>query len=315
MSMTKKFIVSAIAALSFAPMAKAADAIVAAEPEPMDYVKVCDAYGDGYFYIPGTETCMSISGYFQYQSAYGFKKRDYVDNFRSQIDLDTKNESEYGTVYSRIRVRGDSSNNSRLQGTTIGYMGIGGLELGLYTRQWSTFLFGGGTTVQDGTYGDGENQYVSYTANLGGGTRILGAIDWIQPNKAGYVLAARTRVSNWMFGGGYAYDSASLASNVKLFARVKADAVTAQLIAFYSSKANLYNNNRYKGFSVLGAVRFAATEQIDLNATAQWMEGAGYFLAGNITWNVAPGFETLAEVAYTSRNKTTTGLLRVRRSF
>ncbi len=32
------------------------------EPEPVEYVRVCDAYGKGYFYIPGTETCMRLSG-------------------------------------------------------------------------------------------------------------------------------------------------------------------------------------------------------------------------------------------------------------
>jgi hypothetical protein len=44
------------AALMAAPCL-AADAIVAAEPEPLEYVRVCDPYGTGYFYIPGTETC------------------------------------------------------------------------------------------------------------------------------------------------------------------------------------------------------------------------------------------------------------------
>jgi hypothetical protein len=49
-------IVSAGAAL-------AADVTVIAEPEPVEYVRVCDAYGAGFFYIPGTETCLKISGY------------------------------------------------------------------------------------------------------------------------------------------------------------------------------------------------------------------------------------------------------------
>ena len=35
----------------------AADAIII-EPEPIEYVQVCEAYGSGYFYIPGTETCI-----------------------------------------------------------------------------------------------------------------------------------------------------------------------------------------------------------------------------------------------------------------
>ena len=43
--------------------ARAADAVVVAEPEPMEYVRICDVYGAGFYYIPGTETCLKIGGY------------------------------------------------------------------------------------------------------------------------------------------------------------------------------------------------------------------------------------------------------------
>lgn len=32
------------------------------EPKPVDYVRVCDAYGAGFFYVPGTETCIDFRG-------------------------------------------------------------------------------------------------------------------------------------------------------------------------------------------------------------------------------------------------------------
>ncbi|MBY5807028.1 porin, partial [Rhizobium ruizarguesonis] len=52
----KSLLLGSAAALAVVSGAQAADAIVAAEPEPVEYVRVCDAYGTGYFYIPGTET-------------------------------------------------------------------------------------------------------------------------------------------------------------------------------------------------------------------------------------------------------------------
>jgi hypothetical protein len=39
--------------------AQAADLSVA---EPVDYVRICDAFGTGYWYIPGTDTCLAIHG-------------------------------------------------------------------------------------------------------------------------------------------------------------------------------------------------------------------------------------------------------------
>jgi hypothetical protein len=49
------------AAIVAAGSAQAADLAIAVEP--IDYVKVCDAFGEGYWYIPGTDTCLKIGGY------------------------------------------------------------------------------------------------------------------------------------------------------------------------------------------------------------------------------------------------------------
>lgn len=65
--------------------ARAADPIVA-EPEPMDYVKVCDMYGAGFFYIPGTETCLRISGYVDVQYEYSTYDHNYF-NYQVTIGI------------------------------------------------------------------------------------------------------------------------------------------------------------------------------------------------------------------------------------
>ncbi|MFK3668499.1 porin, partial [Ochrobactrum teleogrylli] len=67
----KSLLLGSAAALVAASGAQAADAIVAPEPEAVEYVRVCDAYGAGYFYIPGTETCLRIHGYVRYDVAGG----------------------------------------------------------------------------------------------------------------------------------------------------------------------------------------------------------------------------------------------------
>jgi len=48
------------AAFAVAGTAHAADLAVA---ESVDYVKVCDAYGAGYWYVPGSDVCLHIGGY------------------------------------------------------------------------------------------------------------------------------------------------------------------------------------------------------------------------------------------------------------
>ncbi|MCR9060548.1 MAG: porin, partial [Rhodobacteraceae bacterium] len=58
--MKLKGLMLGVAAAATATTAQAADLPVA--PEPVDYVRVCDAYGSRFYYIPGTETCLRVGG-------------------------------------------------------------------------------------------------------------------------------------------------------------------------------------------------------------------------------------------------------------
>jgi hypothetical protein len=55
----KTLLLGSAAAFVVVGGAQAADLTIA---EPVDYVRVCDAFGTGYWYIPGTTTCLKIGG-------------------------------------------------------------------------------------------------------------------------------------------------------------------------------------------------------------------------------------------------------------
>ncbi|MEZ5841311.1 MAG: porin [Hyphomicrobiales bacterium] len=55
----KSLILGSAAVLATVTGATAADLPAA---EPVEYVRVCDTFGTGYFCIPGTETCLRIGG-------------------------------------------------------------------------------------------------------------------------------------------------------------------------------------------------------------------------------------------------------------
>ena len=79
----KSILLGASAAALAATGAQAADLPVA--PEPVDYVRVCDAFGTGFFYIPGTETCLKIGGGVRAE----FRMFDVLDNGGSAWDART----------------------------------------------------------------------------------------------------------------------------------------------------------------------------------------------------------------------------------
>lgn len=114
----RKFFLAGCAILAAGTSARAADAIVMApQPEPVEYVRVCDVYGAGFFYIPGTETCLQISGFVFYQVGAasdvdandtpnydGFSAGQFNSYLRTRVAFDARSETEWGTLRSYISV-------------------------------------------------------------------------------------------------------------------------------------------------------------------------------------------------------------------
>nr|WP_321484223.1 porin [uncultured Cohaesibacter sp.] len=138
----KSLILGSAAALVAGGAAQAADLPVA---EPVDYVKVCDAYGAGYFFLPGTDTCLKISGYVRTEARFSDGASHGVagstrtsDKFnlwaRGQVNFDAKEETELGTLASRVRIEGEHDGNIKiakawlsLGGFYAGYLSSGGI--------------------------------------------------------------------------------------------------------------------------------------------------------------------------------------------
>ena len=70
MKMVKSLLLGTAAGLVAVAGAQAADMPVKAAP--VQYVKICSLYGDGFYYIPGTDTCLKMGGYLRVQAEYNW---------------------------------------------------------------------------------------------------------------------------------------------------------------------------------------------------------------------------------------------------
>jgi len=61
MKLIKSALLGTSAALATVVGAQAAD-LPSTKSAPVQYVRICDAYGAGFFYIPGTQTCLKVGG-------------------------------------------------------------------------------------------------------------------------------------------------------------------------------------------------------------------------------------------------------------
>ncbi|RUX45639.1 porin [Mesorhizobium sp. M4A.F.Ca.ET.020.02.1.1] len=196
----KSLLLGSAAALIAVSGARAADAVVVAEPEPAEYVKICDVYGSGYFYIPGTETCLRIGGYVRYDigmgdvgSFDGAKSFDHQDgdqqdtwkkNARFTFKTWTGQETELGTLktYTEMRFNfGNSNGYGTLasgnpavdKGVSVKFASIqlGGLRVGKDESAFDSFIGYAGNVIQDTLvpYGDFDTNVVQYYFDAGNG--------------------------------------------------------------------------------------------------------------------------------------------------
>ncbi|WP_022709528.1 porin [Pseudochrobactrum sp. AO18b] len=184
----KSLLLGSAAAFIAATGAQAADAVIAPEPEAVEYMRVCDAYGAGYFYIPGTETCLRIGGYVRYDASFGDdpytgSKLGYVDaNGDHQDTWDklarftlrtyTTSETELGTLKTFTENRFNFSNGSQGAHTlNYAYMQLGSLRMGLDESAFHTFTGYLGDIINDDVVAAGyyRTNLISYTFAGGNG--------------------------------------------------------------------------------------------------------------------------------------------------
>jgi porin-like protein len=110
---TRKLILGSAAGLLAISGAQAADLPVKAKA--VEYVRVCSLYGAGFFYIPGTDTCIKLGGYLRVDTTFNGgihgapawntdlgqenRYRHYFDSrSRLALTVDTRTATEYGVV-------------------------------------------------------------------------------------------------------------------------------------------------------------------------------------------------------------------------
>ena len=179
MTMTKRMLLGSAAALTAIASAQAADLPVKARP--VEYVKICSLYGEGFYYIPGSEICLKIGGYVRanyrwnatgggqphYTAAGGAQDRSvnpYSTQHRAHFNFDSRTQTAYGTLRTYVAVHVDNADqNTVTVNPTRAFI------------QWAGFTFGHTKSFTDvpGTPGDDtfkslfQNQNISDTGANG----------------------------------------------------------------------------------------------------------------------------------------------------
>ncbi|MGY8682528.1 porin [Bradyrhizobium sp. UFLA05-153] len=174
MKLVKSLLLGSAAGLIAVGGAQAADLPVKAKA--VEYVKICSLYGAGFYYMPGTDTCIKFGGYVRADTVVGSSNdyafatgapdgaRNRLSNYwasRARMDftVDTRTATEYGVVRTYADMVFTWTGGSYVGAGTVGgttvYNSttgtIGGASLGLYHAfiQFAGFTFGRTVSIFD----------------------------------------------------------------------------------------------------------------------------------------------------------------------
>ncbi len=165
--------------------AQAADLPVVVEP--VEYVRICDAYGTGFYYIPGTETCLRIAGRIRadYQAfgnldtedfqitGYGYDRDDqrgYRFRARAYIYMDSRTATEFGLLRTFTELQFTNDDNGLFTNLENAFIQFGGLTFGRTRSFWDyTDAMGGSQFFFEAPTSDSKTNVAAYTATFGNG--------------------------------------------------------------------------------------------------------------------------------------------------
>jgi hypothetical protein len=196
MKVAKRLLLGSTAGLVAVGGAQAADLPVKAKP--VEYVKICSLYGEGFYYIPGSDICLKIGGYVQadygwnrngvgqphYTSANGGAQdrsvSPYSTRHRAHFNFDSRTQTAYGTLRTYVAVHIDNINQGSVTvNPTRAFIQWAGFTFG-HTKSFTdvpgtpgpdSFRSIHQTQAQSDTGGNGTNQ-IAYTWELGNGMTL-----------------------------------------------------------------------------------------------------------------------------------------------
>ena len=89
----------------FAFLASVLAGVSLSAAQPVEYVRICDAFGAGFYYIPGTDTCLKVGGYARAEGHWvdgdpdpGEDFNNWTTRARGEIDLDAQTQTDFGLI-------------------------------------------------------------------------------------------------------------------------------------------------------------------------------------------------------------------------
>lgn len=318
--------------LSMAQSATAADAVVSTEAEAMEYVRVCDAFGKGYFYIPGTETCLKVGGYVRFDNTLG--ESPYTDDdegwgghTRATLRYDAVSDTEYGTLRSFMEHRWDIQDGEGKVTLISAYIELGGFRAGYSDSRFDKWLDSAGNIINDDVidFSPNRTNQISYVYKPGNGFELLVGLEEGNGTYSAGGATIAYEAEDWPFpiaGMKYKGDWGGISAIVgydtnaeSVAAKARLDLALTEVFSIFvmggyqtnwdntSGPADSRERNFFGSWNgdwaAWGGFAAKVTDKSTINGQVAYEEDGTLATALNVEYKMVSGFKIMPEINYT----------------
>jgi hypothetical protein len=317
MSKIKSLVLGSAAAIVAIGGAQAADLPLKAKA--VEYVKVCSLYGAGFYYIPGTDTCIRIGGYLRAEVTFNGAPSDntyisgdgglglrtageYQSRARIMMNVDTRTATEYGVVrtygafgpqfsFGATNASTDTpgSGSMRVEAAFVQFAGFTfGRSASAYALPWNGAPGNLNSSLMGGPNYDAGVNNIQYTWQFGNGVSASVGIDQQEfSNRIGVMNGALTNVLGGYTDAYAAPTAPDVVGNIRLdqaWGLIQFSAAAHQVTgAYYTTNPSAGHPEDKWGFAVTGALQIKNLPTgpgDDIKISGSYAEGALRYVLG-----------------------------------
>jgi hypothetical protein len=331
----KSFLLGSAAAFAVVGGAEAADLSVA---EPVEFVQICEAFGTGYWYIPGSDTCIKIGGEIEFDvnlhslsATYPGAPSTHSSNWdfvtAASLNVTAKSMTEFGELVGYLKFKGSYTGTGAASTVLVdeAWLSIGALKAGHFGSpfnpgtgfvdydvynsdladankiqlSWAAAGFGLALGIEDPRETWGTELPATWSMPL-----ITGAITASQANWSGSLSAGFTQLSGVLPVGGTSSYGIAGQITFNLDTIAAGDKFKIQ---------GIYGDNKFigggtsgtnNGWSALVSFQhmFSSTFKGDIDFSYLHASGTGvnsWIAAADLVWSPAAGFSAKVRGDYT----------------
>lgn len=292
--------------------------------EPVEFLRACDTYGAGFFYVPGSEVCLQIDGYVRHDMKFGLFGADLDGDFigdtyssvtRAALRLDARSETDLGTLRSYIQINfdvdsavADGGQEAQIENA---YIEIGGLRVGFTDSLFTTLTYYAGGVLRDDIVGYGPfgTNQIAYTFSSANGFSVSAALEQgygtqLADGVLPHIVAGAAYAKDWgSFTAVAAYDSVS----EEWAGKARLDVTFSPVYsAFLMAGLKSDDSPSYSQFYGVWGGEWAAwvggtakvSETTALNAQVSLDGDENFAAVANVVYEMVPGFSVTPEIGY-----------------